>query len=75
VAIFGPRANLFMNLALLAAAGGLVMLLATPVLAMTALLVAMERFMGSLSSTRRAAATRYCFSTCSGSIRIPPFTS
>jgi cytochrome c oxidase subunit I len=35
-----------MNVALLAAAGGLVMLLATPVLAMTVLLVAMERFMG-----------------------------
>jgi hypothetical protein len=35
-----------MNVTLLAAAGGLVMLLATPVLAMTVLLVAMERFMG-----------------------------
>ena len=46
MAIFGPRANLFMNVALLAAAGGLVVLLATPVLAMTVLLVAMERFMG-----------------------------
>ena len=53
-----------------------VMLTATPVLAMD-LSAAGDRAHSSMSacSIRRAAATRCCGSTCSGSTRIPPSTS
>ena len=57
-------------------ATSIIMLLGTPVLAITLVLVVLERALppGDLRS-HAAAATRCCFSTCSGSIPIPPSTS
>ena len=53
-----------------------VMLMATPVLAMSLLLLgARAVFRHSGCSIRRSAATRSCGSTCSGSTRTPPSTS
>ena len=51
------------------------MVLGTPVLAITLLLVALERGLASASSIRSWAATRCCSSTCSGSTRTRPCTS
>ena len=56
-------------------ATSLILVLATPVLAMTLMLIAFERLSASGFSTRRSAAIRCCFSICSGSIRIRRCTS
>jgi cytochrome c oxidase subunit 1 len=56
-------------------ATSLILMLATPVLAVTLLLVAAEHLWGSASATPPMAATRCCFSTCSGSTRIRRSTS
>ena len=57
-------------------ATSLIMVLGTPVVAITLLLVVVERGVrASASSTRPAAATRCCSSTCSGSIRTRRSTS
>ena len=57
-------------------ATSLVMVLATPVLAMTLLLVMAERWFGTADlRSGAAAAIRCCSSTCSGSTAIPPSTS
>ena len=56
-------------------ATSLIQLLGTPVIAITLLLLAVERVAGSASSTRRSAATRCCSSTCSGSTSTRPCTS
>ena len=57
-------------------ATSLIMVLGTPVLAITLLLVALERalHLGHLRPGA-AAATRCCSSTCSGSTRTRPSTS
>ena len=47
------------------------MVLGTPVLAITLLLLALERLFTSASSIRRSAAIRFCSSTCSGFIPHP----
>ncbi len=56
-------------------ATSVIYVLATPVLAMTLILLAFERSSTSASSTRGSAATRCCSSTCSGSTRTRPSTS
>ena len=56
-------------------ATSLIMILGTPVVAITILLLAFERLAKSAFSIQRWAAIRFCFSTCSGSIRIRPSTS
>ena len=57
-------------------ATSIVMVLATPVLAMTLLLDRGRAAAAACrSSTRRSAATRCCSSTCSGSTATPPSTS
>ena len=57
-------------------ATSLIMVLATPVLAITLVLLARRAdASASASSTRRSAATRSCSSTCSGSTRTRPSTS
>ena len=48
-----------------------ILVLATPVLAMTLVLLAVERLFGIGIFDPRSAAIRCCSSTCSGSIRIP----
>ena len=53
----------------------MVMVLATPVLAMSLLLIIAERYLASRFSIRPPAAIRCCSSTCSGSTAIPPSTS
>ena len=47
------------------------MVLATPVLAITLALIVVERLLGVGIFDPSWAATRSCFSTCSGSTRIP----
>ena len=56
-------------------ATSLIMVLGTPVLAITILLVAAERIFGVGIFDPAAAATRCSSSTCSGSIRTRPSTS
>jgi heme/copper-type cytochrome/quinol oxidase subunit 1 len=56
-------------------ATSLIMMLGTPVVAITMLLVALERRCTSASSTRTSAATRCSTSTCSGSTRTRRSTS
>ncbi len=57
-------------------ATSVILVLATPVLAMTLVLIAVERAArASVSSIRESAATRCCSSTCSGSTRTPLSTS
>ena len=56
-------------------ATSIIMVLGTPVIAITLVLVALERAFTSASSTRSWAAIRCCSSTCSGSIRTRPCTS
>ena len=51
------------------------LLLALPVLAGAITMLLTDRNFGTTSSTRRAAATRSCSSTCSGSSAIPKSTS
>ena len=52
-------------------AASVIMVLGTPVMAITILLVALERCSTSECSIRRWAAIRCCSSTCSGSTHIP----
>ena len=57
-------------------ATSVILVLATPVLAMTLLLIALERLFGvGIFDPGAAAAIRCCSSTCSGSTRTPPSTS
>ena len=56
-------------------AASILMVLGTPVLAITLVLVVLERTIGIGVLTRRRAAIRCCSSICSGSIRTLPFTS
>jgi cytochrome c oxidase subunit 1 len=56
-------------------ATSVIQVLATPVLAITLLLLVMERRSASASSTRPSAATRCSSSTSSGSTRTRPSTS
>ena len=56
-------------------ATSIIMVLGTPVLAITLFLLAWSGFSTSASSRRRWAATRCCSNTYSGSIRTRPFTS
>ena len=57
-------------------ATSLILILGTPVIAITLLLVAARtRCSTSASSIRSSAAIRCCSSICSGSTRIPPSTS
>ena len=56
-------------------ATSIIMILGTPVIAITIILVAAERSSTSGSSIRGSAAIRYCSSTCSGSIHIRRSTS
>ena len=56
-------------------ATSIIIMLATPVIAITLLLVASSASGASASSTRPWAATRSCSSTCSGSTRTRPCTS
>ena len=57
-------------------ATSLIMVLGTPVLAITLVLVALERVLQHRHLRPRAsAATRCCSSTCSGSTRTRPSTS
>jgi cytochrome c oxidase subunit 1 len=56
-------------------ATSLIMVLATPVLAITLALISVERFWGVGFSIRNWAAIPFCFSTCFGSIRTRRFTS
>ena len=56
-------------------ATALIMVLGTPVLAITILLVALERGLASASSIPASAAIRCCSSTCSGSTPTRPCTS
>jgi heme/copper-type cytochrome/quinol oxidase subunit 1 len=56
-------------------ATALLQVLATPVLGITLLLLAIERLSASASSIRPSAATRCCSSTSSGSTATRPSTS
>ena len=56
-------------------AASIIMVLGTPVIAITLLLVAVERAFHIGIFNPRWAATRCCSSTCSGSTPIPPCTS
>ena len=56
-------------------ATSLIQVLGTPVVAITIVMLFVERASASASSTRRWAATRCCSSTCSGSTRTRRSTS
>ena len=53
----------------------MVMVLATPVLAMSLLLICAERYLGLPIFNPDAGGDPLCFSTCSGSTATPPSTS
>jgi cytochrome c oxidase subunit I len=56
-------------------ATSIIQILGTPVVAITIVLVALERALHSASSIPNSAAIRCSSSICSGSTRIPPSTS